>query len=103
MSNRRQSVLDALTRLLPGAPAWDRSEILGHALASPGLAKARPEAAAWLSAVAHIRHLHTDYDTLLDQGYGPEAARHFTLTAINAVLADWGSPRRLDPAAEDDG
>jgi len=93
--SRRKLVGDALARLLPAVPAFDRTEIVDHALLSPGLLRASPEAAAWLSAVAHIRHVHTEYDALLEQGYGVEAARHFTLTAINDTLAEWGCRRRL--------
>jgi hypothetical protein len=91
----------ALLRLMPGIPAWDRAEVVGHALAAPGLRKATPETAAWLSAVAFIRHVYTDYDTLLNDGWGAEAARHFVLPAINAVLAEWGCRRRV--SGEDGG
>jgi len=99
--SRRRLIGDALARLLPSVPPYDRTEILDHALLSPGLKKASAEAAAWLSAVAHIRHVHTEYQALLDQGYGVEAARHFTLEPINQVLASWGGHRRLS-AAEDE-
>ena len=95
-TSRRQSIGEALARLTTAVPSFDRTEIIDHALLSPGLKKAAPEAAAWLSLVAHVRHVHTDYDRLLDQGYGIEAARHFTLAAINTVLAAWGAARRLD-------
>ena len=99
--SRHRLIEGALARLLPATPPYDRSAILDHALSSPGLRKASPETAAWLSAAAHIRHVHTDYQALLDDDYGVEAARHFTLEPINQVLAAWGGRRRLT-AAEDD-
>ena len=100
--SRRRLIGDALARLLPAVPAYDRTEILDHALLSPGLKKASAEAAAWLSAVAHIRHVHTDYQALLDENYGVEAARHFTLEPINRVLEAWGGKRRLTPDEDEE-
>jgi hypothetical protein len=99
-TGRAAAVDAALLRLAPRVPKFERGEIVAHALASPGLRHAAPEAAAWLSAVAHIRHLHTDYDDLLDDGWGVEAARHATLEALNAVLAEWGAKRRVSGADE---
>ena len=62
-----------------------------------GLSQALPEAAAWLSLVAYIRHVFTEYDDLLQQGYDEESARHFVAGDIEAVLSRWGSRRRLTP------
>lgn len=75
--------------------------ILDAAEASRGLRTAAPEKAAWLACLAHIRHRLTDYDQLLAEGYGPEAARHFVLSEMNAVLADWGARRRIAAAADE--
>lgn len=97
---RRGRIADALRRIAPGIPAYDRDAILDHAVDSAGLRSASPEAAAWLSLVAHIRHVHTDYQDLLDDGYDPDSARHFVLDAINAVLAEWGCRKRLQHAPE---
>jgi hypothetical protein len=63
---------------------------------SPGLKTASPEAAAWLSAIAYIRHTHSDYDDLLAEGYDEDSARHFCLDQINQILADWGCRKRVD-------
>ncbi len=95
MTARRALVAAALLRLVPGVPAFEREAILDHAVDSPGLRTASPEAAAWLSLVAVIRHLHTDYDRLVADGTGRDAARWFVADAIDAVLAGWGSRRRL--------
>ena len=90
-----------LLRLMPKIPIWDQDEILAHARAAPGLRHAAPETALWLSAAAFIRHVHTDYESLLEDGWGREAARHFVLPAINEILAQWGCRRRIS-AEEDD-
>jgi hypothetical protein len=55
-----------------------------------------PSIRAWQATTTHIRHVHTDYDTLLDEGYDQEAARHFVLDAINAKLEEWGSSKTVD-------
>ena len=58
------------------------------------------ETAVWLCAIAHVRHVHTDYDALLDEGYERDAARHFVLEPINAHLTGWRASRYLSD--EDD-
>lgn len=93
--DRRSRIEAALRRLLPRVPPAEAGLILDHAQDSKGLRAASPEAAAWLSAMAFIRHALTDYDQLLDEGYDLESARHFTLDAINEILAEWGARRRV--------
>lgn len=101
--SRRQTIAQALDHLFPLIERFDREAILDHAEDSPGLVAALPETAAWLSAVAWIRHRRTDYDTLLADGYDRESARHFTLESLNEVLASWGSRRRIsDEDGQDD-
>lgn len=97
---RRDDIAAHLGQLFPKAPARDLAIILDRAMESRGLRKAAPPTAAWLSAVAHIRHALTDYDILLAEGYDVEAARHFCLPQIDAVLAAWGARRRLGGDAE---
>jgi hypothetical protein len=67
-----------------------------HAVDSRGLSKANPETAAWLSLVAYIRHVFTEYDTLCDQDYDEASARYFVAAEIETVLGEWGVRRRLD-------
>jgi hypothetical protein len=98
---RRERVHNALSRIFPRLPARDAEAILDQAMDSRGLKTASPEACAWLSAVAYARHNHTDYDDLLADGYDVESARHFTLDALNAVLAAWGRRRRLGSEESD--
>ena len=73
--------------------------MIDHALDSRGLRQAAPEEAAWLSLVAYVRHVFTDYDALRDQGYDEDSARFFVAEEIEAVLNGWGVQRQL--AAED--
>ncbi len=93
--NRREILEEALRVLAPRAPTHEFEAIVDHALTSAGLRGATPEAAAWLSMVAYVRHRLTEYDRLLDEGYDQESARFFVLDEINGVLEDWGSPRRV--------
>ncbi len=56
---------------------------------------ASPENAAWLSLTAYVRHVFTDYDELLREGYEPDSARFFVVDAMQAVLDGWGVKRRV--------
>jgi hypothetical protein len=94
--HRRGALESALRILAPRIPGHEAESVIDHALVSPGLQTASPEAAIWLSLIAYIRHNLTEYDTLLDEeGYDAESARHFVHDDIDDVLAAWASPRRL--------
>jgi len=80
-------------------PAHEFSAVVDHALDSAGLRSAAPEAAAWLSLVAYVRHALTDYDGLLDEGYDRDSARFFAADQIRDILGGWGVRRPL--TAED--
>ena len=92
---KRGDIEIALRRLAPGIPAHEFGAVVDHAVDSPGLKPASPETAAWLSLVAYVRHVFTDYDDLLNQDYDQDSARHFVADEIAAVLNDWGVRRRL--------
>ena len=92
---KRGDIEIALRRLAPRIPANVFGAVVDHAVDSPGLKPASPETAAWLSLVAYVRHVFTDYDDLLNQDYDPDSARHFVADEIAAVLNDWGVRRRL--------
>ena len=92
---KRSDIESALRRLAPRIPAHEFASVVDHALDSAGLRTAAPEKAAWLSLVAYVRHVFTDYDALLSQGYDPDSARFFVAAAIDAVLAEWGVRRRV--------
>jgi hypothetical protein len=99
-AGRRAAVSAALDRLAPRLPGHERGVVIDRAMDSPGLARAAPDAAAWLALVSYARHVFTDYDALLDEGYDRESARHFVAAETGAVLAGWGVTRRL-PTADD--
>ncbi|TIP94580.1 MAG: DUF2293 domain-containing protein, partial [Mesorhizobium sp.] len=52
-----------------------------------------------LATTAHIRHVHTDYEKLLAEGYDRDSARFFVMEQTNMVLTRWRATRLL----EDDG
>ena len=91
----RSEIEAALRRLAPRIPKHEFGAVLDHALDSRGLRAASPETAAWLSLVAYVRHVLTEYDDLLAQGYDQDSARHFVADAMQATLEDWGVRRKL--------
>jgi hypothetical protein len=92
---KRSDVEAALRRLAPRIPPHEFGAIVDRALDSRGLRVAAPEAAAWLALVSYVRHVLTEYDALLEQGYDVESARHFVLADMDEVLKDWGVRRTL--------
>lgn len=100
MNARRAVIGSALRVLAPALPAHEFEAVVDHAVDSPGLRRAAPETAAWLSLVAYARHVFTDYDDLLADGYDVDSARHFVRDDIAAALAGWGVKRQL-PETDD--
>lgn len=92
---RRTEIETALRRLAPNIPPHEFGAVIDHAIDSGGLRAASPEAAAWLSLVAYVRHTFTDYDERLNEGYDRDSARFFVIDEINAVLEGWGAKRRV--------
>lgn len=95
-TGRRRAVAKALTALLPAAPYADIEQIRSDASA-PHLKALPPAIAIWLATIAHVRHQHTDYEKLLDDGYDRDSARFFVTDQINAILTSWRATRLLDP------
>jgi hypothetical protein len=95
VQSRRHAIESALRHLAPRVPAHEFGAIVDHALDSEGLKSASPEAAAWLSLVAYVRHVFTDYDALLTQGYDRDSARFFVADDMVAILKEWGARRSL--------
>jgi hypothetical protein len=95
LQHRRQAIESALRHLAPRVPAHEFGAIVDHALDSEGLKTASPETAAWLSLVAYVRHILTEYDALLAQGYDRDSARFFVADEMEAVLKGWGARRSL--------
>jgi hypothetical protein len=94
-TKRQKELAKALTLLIPGAPFLDADAIREMA-AKRAYKRLPPATAVWLAAVAHVRHVHTDYNTLLDEGYDQDAARHFVLDAVNEKLTQWRATRFVD-------
>ena len=92
---RRRDIEAALHRLAPKIPPHEFGAVIDHALDSEGLKTAALETAAWLSLVSYARHVFTEYDTLLAQGYDRDSARHFVAEQMEAVLNSWGVRRKL--------
>ena len=91
----RPAIEAALRRIAPNIPAHEFGAVVDHALDSKGLRNAAPETAAWLSLVAYVRHVFTDYDELLTQGYDRDSARHFVAGDMSETLTGWGVRRTL--------
>lgn len=100
-TGRQRDIGKALTALLPLAPYADIEPIREMALARK-MRELPPSIAVWIAAVAYIRHEHTQYDTLLDEGYDRDAARHFVVDEINAVLTRWRATRLLDDETDEE-
>ena len=95
----RKEIEVALRRLAPTMPVHEFASVVDHAIDSRGLRHAFPETAAWLSLVAYVRHVFTNYDDLRDQGYDEASARFFVVEEIEAVLKEWGVRRQ--PTSEE--
>ncbi len=95
--SKRNEIEQALRVLAPRIPAFEAGAIADHAMDSFGLCTASAQTAAWLSMVAFVRHALTEYDSLLEEGYDQESARHFVAADIQAVLSEWGVRRPLTP------
>ncbi|AEH87953.1 DUF2293 domain-containing protein [Mesorhizobium sp. B283B1A] len=100
-TGRRRAIAKALTALLPLAPYADMEKIRTDA-GSVHMKTLPPSIAVWLAAIAHIRHMHTDYEKLLTDGYDRDSARFFVIEQTNVVLTRWRATRLLDADDEDE-
>ncbi|TKT80168.1 DUF2293 domain-containing protein [Aquamicrobium sp. LC103] len=100
-TNRQRAIAKSLTALLPLAPYADTEKI--REMASARKMRELPASiAVWIATVTHVRHEHTGYDALLDEGYDRDAARFFVVGEINETLTRWRATRLLDPDDEDE-
>ncbi|KQT52811.1 MULTISPECIES: DUF2293 domain-containing protein [unclassified Aureimonas] len=100
-TKRQQAIAKYLTLTIPRVPFFD-AEAIREAAGARRMKDLPPATALWLATIAYIRHAHTDYDTLLDEGYGRDAARFFVVDAINETLDRWGATRRLEPEPDEE-
>ncbi|WP_069877623.1 DUF2293 domain-containing protein [Bosea sp. BIWAKO-01] len=98
-TRRQQAIRKALRALAPGIPLADAEAVL--ALAERRHMKDLPPSTAlWLALGSHVRHVHTDYERLLAEGYDRDAARFFVVEDTEAVLSAWGCQRSVDENEE---
>ncbi len=100
-TGRQKALAKALTALIPLAPYSD-AEAIREAAGQRKLRVLPPSIAIWIATVTHVRHEHSDYDALLDEGYDRDSARHFVVDQMNAVLTNWRATRLVE-ADEDEG
>ncbi len=98
-TGRRRAIAKALTALLPMAPYADMEKIRSDA-GAVHMKALPPTIAVWLATIAHVRHMHTDYERLLTEGYDRDSARFFVIGQTNAMLTRWRATRLLDPDDE---
>jgi len=82
--------------LFPNSPSGTETKIAIHAcqkysgrIGRSASAKDLDEQAVLLAVIAHVRHLETDYDSLLAQGYDRWDARREVEDVIDGVLSKW--------------
>jgi hypothetical protein len=83
----------------PGCPAPEATEIAEHAcrkysgrVGRTAAAKEFSPEAVRLAVIAHIRHVHTDYDELLARHLDRHTARERIGGRVSAILGDWERP-----------
>lgn len=98
-TKRQQAIRKALRALAPAIPLADAEAVV--ALAERRHMKDLPPSTAlWLALGSHVRHVHTDYEQLLADGYEREAARFFVMEETDAVLTGWGCQRSVADSEE---
>ena len=98
---RQRAIHKAIRELIPQVPYADFIAI-ATAARSRHMRDLTPVNGAFLATVAHIRHQHTDYDMLRDDGYDHDSARYFVAADIEDKLRDWGSTRGLEGEFSED-
>jgi hypothetical protein len=80
----------------PGSAAAERRQIAEHAclkhsgrVGRSAAAKAVDEEAVTLAVRAHVRHMHTPYDSLLGRGYDRADARQEVAGLVARQLDAW--------------
>lgn len=94
VTKRQRIVNEALAAIVPMIPL-DQALRVKQLAAKSAMRDLPAQNAVWLALVSHVRHAHTDYDQLLEEGYDRESARHFVLDDINNVLQSWQAKRFL--------
>jgi hypothetical protein len=94
----------AILSAYPGCPADEATQIAAHAcrrysgrIGRTVAAKSLDPNAVRLAVVAHIRHVHTDYDRLLTQLQDRQHAREEIADSLDATLRRWADPSISSP------
>lgn len=92
----RDRMAAEIRRLFPRCPAGRAEAIAGHAavrgsgrVGRTAAARALDEGAVTLAVVASVRHLDTEYDTLLMSGVPRMTARERIRSRVDEVLTSW--------------
>ena len=87
---------EAVRRMFPGCPPDDERIIAAHAcekysgrVGRSSAAKELDETAVRLAVVAHVRHVHTQYDRLLASNVPRREAREQIAERVATVLSRW--------------
>lgn len=95
----------AIQSRFPGCPAAEAQQIANHAcqrssgrIGRTAAAKELDPEAIRLAVIAHVRHIHTNYDRLLSQLWDRAAARDEVREGVQAVRDRWTDPMHPHPA-----
>ena len=89
---------ERIREVFPGCPGRERSiaefacQMYSGRVGRSAAAKQLDEDAVSLAVIAHVRHVETEYDTLLGRGMDRHDARLCVRARIQEVLADWEAP-----------
>lgn len=91
-----EAVRAHIRRKHPGCPefavAWFAAEIASKSWERASLGKA-----VGITMQTHLRHHHTDYDTLLLAGIDRVEARRRVQPRVNAMIRSWSKAKPLQP------
>jgi hypothetical protein len=95
----------AIREQYPSCPATEETGIAEHAcrkysgrVGRTAAAKELSPEAIRLAVIAHIRHVHTNYDELLARYADRDTARARGQTKVSAILGDWQRPGGIENA-----
>lgn len=94
-TRRVKEITQQLRLLCPFMPMADFNPVMEMASARH-LGHLPPSIALWQAIGAYVRHAHTEYESLLEDGLDRDAARYFILGDMNEVLEGWGCARKID-------
>ncbi len=101
MPTRRQRERREALRALAPLISFDEAEAVLQAANAGTLRELSSTSAIWFALLARARHVHTEYDQLLREGYDRDAARFFVREAMEAKLTEWGCARSLPDGDEE--